>query len=319
MGGCLVVPLLLLAAGIALISGVVGASFNAEDDHPAAVQPGAIGGPPVTAHGWTHPIPGLVTYQGNYGQFRGDYVHAGEDLSAPFGTPIYAAAAGVVSRASCLGFQGRSPCNIVINHGLDQSGRVIETWYVHMHPNGVLVTEGQRVGAGEQIALTGSNGNSTGPHLHLEVHLDGADTDPTAFFADRGIDLRHPAAAPVIAAGAAEALTWSRTQIGVPYQWGATGPYGYDCSGLTMHAYEQAGLQLPRTSREQYAATVRITESDLQPGDLVFWSSDGTADGVYHVALYAGNGRIVQAPSAGRDVEEVHLWREHLFAFGRLP
>ena len=208
---------------------------------------------------------------------------------------------------------------MIINHGPDPSGQVIETWYVHMYPQGVLVSLGQQVAAGERIALTGSNGNSTGPHLHLEVRVNGVVTDPTAFFAARGVDLRNPTATPPGGDGVAAALTWARTQIGAPYQWGATGPTGYDCSGLTMRAYESIGLELPRTSRQQYAATVRVSEGDLRPGDLVFWSSDGTAEGIYHVALYAGDGRIVQAPSAGRTVEEVTLWRTNLYGFGRLP
>ncbi|WP_420113768.1 peptidoglycan DD-metalloendopeptidase family protein, partial [Pseudactinotalea sp.] len=289
------------------------------DDEPAAVDVAGLG--VVTSEGWSHPIPGVVTFQGNYGQPRGGYIHAGEDLSAPFGTPIYAAAAGVVTRASCLGYAGRSPCNIIINHGPDEAGRIIETWYVHMYQAGVLVTQGQQVAAGEKIALTGSNGNSTGPHLHFEVHLGGSTTDPTAFMAARGVDLRDPSAsaAPPVTADAAGILEFARQQIGKPYLWGAAGPDSYDCSGLTSQAYDHAGLVLPRTSREQYVATDRVSEGELQPGDLVFWSSDGTADGIYHVALYAGGGRIVQAPAPGKTVEEVTLWRDNLFAFGRLP
>jgi len=317
LGAVLAAPLLVVGLLLGLLVGVTSASFDggaAAGPSPQALEVGA-----VSAEGWTHPIPGVVTYQGNYGQLRSGYTHAGEDLSAPYGTPIYAAAAGVVSRASCQGFQGRSPCNVIINHGPDPSGQVIETWYVHMYPQGVLVSLGQQVAAGERIALTGSNGNSTGPHLHLEVRVNGVVTDPTAFFAARGVDLRNPTATPPGGDGVAAALTWARTQIGAPYQWGATGPTGYDCSGLTMRAYESIGLELPRTSRQQYAATVRVSEGDLRPGDLVFWSSDGTAEGIYHVALYAGDGRIVQAPSAGRTVEEVTLWRTNLYGFGRLP
>src|SRR5699024_5245044 len=123
----------------------------------------------------------------------------------------------------------------------------------------------------------------------------GHDVDPTDFFAAHGIDLRNPATAPPVNDAAAQALVWARTQIGIPYELGAAGPDAYDCSGLTMRAYEHAGLHLPRTSRQQYAATTRITAAQLQPGDLVFWSADGTAEGIYHVALFAGDGQIIQA------------------------
>ena len=320
VGAVMAAPALLAMLVMVLLGGIVSASFSggAEADPTGAVVAGP-GVGSITGQGWTHPIPGRSTYQGNYGQWRGTYAHAGEDLSAPMGTPIYAAADGTVSHVSCMAFQGRSPCNIVINHGTDDVGQVVETWYVHMYPGGVLVTAGQLVSAGQQIALTGSNGNSTGPHLHLEVHLDGVVVDPTPFFAAHGVDLRNPTAAPPAAAEASAAVTWARTQIGAPYLWGATGPNAYDCSGLTLRAYEHADMVLPRTSREQYAATVRISETDLQPGDLVFWSRNGTPEGIYHVALYAGDGQIVQAPSAGRDVEEVIMWRSNLFGFGRLP
>lgn len=273
----------------------------------------------VSTSGWTHPIPGLSQYQDNYGVARAGYTHAGEDLSAPMDTPIYAAAAGTVTHVACHLHEGRSPCNVIIDHGSDpDTGQRVQTWYVHMYPRGVLVDLGDQVTAGQQIALTGSNGNSTGPHLHLEVHLDGHVADPTPFFAARGIDLRNPATVPSISGDAERAVAWARTQIGTPYSLGGTGPQAYDCSGLTMRAYEHAGLTLPRTSRQQYAATTRITGAQLQPGDLVFWSTDATPAGIYHVALYAGRDRIIQAPAPGSTVEDQVLWRENLFGYGRL-
>ncbi len=273
----------------------------------------------VSADGWTHPIPGLSRYQDNYGVARNLYTHAGEDLSAPLGTPIYAAAAGTVTHVACHIYEGRSPCNVIIDHGPDpDTGLRVQTWYVHMYPGGVLVNSGDQVIVGQQIALTGSNGNSSGPHLHLEVHAGSRVIDPTPFFAARGVDLRNPTTPPNVSGAAERALAWARTQIGTPYALGGTGPDTYDCSGLTMRAYEHAGATLPRTSRQQYAATIRITPEQLQPGDLVFWSTDGTAAGIYHVALYAGEDRIVQAPAPGRTVEDQVLWRENLFGYGRV-
>ncbi|CAM3768412.1 NlpC/P60 family protein [Occultella aeris] len=273
----------------------------------------------VSAEGWTHPIPGMSRYQDNYGQARNLYTHAGEDLSAALGTPIYAAAAGTVTHVACTMYEGRSPCNVIIDHGTDpDTGLRVQTWYVHMYPGGVLISHGDQVTVGQQIALTGSNGNSSGPHLHLEVHSGGQVIDPAPFFAARGVDLRNPTTAPQVSGAAGQALAWARTQIGTPYALGGTGPDTYDCSGLTMRAYEHAGATLPRTSREQYAATIRITAAQLQPGDLVFWSTDGTAAGIYHVALYAGAGRIVQAPAPGSTVEDQVLWQENLFGYGRV-
>lgn len=102
-----------------------------------------------------------------FGAQRGRYTHLGDDLAAPLGTPIYAAADGQVIYAG-EGKQGRSSYLVIIRHVID--GQQFDTWYVHMYASGVFVREGQQVRAGEQIAAVGSNGRSTGPHLHFEVH-----------------------------------------------------------------------------------------------------------------------------------------------------
>jgi len=99
------------------------------------------------------------------------------------------------------------------------------------------------------------------------------------------------------------ALEWARTQIGDPYEWGAAGPDSWDCSGLTSAAYRAAGASLPRTSSSQYRAVAKISYDDLRPGDLIFYGSDpDDASTVYHVAIYAGGGQMVEAPRTGLDV-----------------
>ncbi|WP_324649745.1 M23 family metallopeptidase [Georgenia sp. H159] len=120
-----------------------------------------------------HPIFGTYT------------MHAGLDFAAPLGTDIHAVADGVVVHAG-EGLDGRSSMLVIIEHEVE--GETFYSWYVHMYPDGVFVTEGQQVRAGEVIGEVGNNGNSTGPHLHLEIHLDeqGTTTDPGAFLADRG-------------------------------------------------------------------------------------------------------------------------------------
>ncbi|MCK6210457.1 C40 family peptidase [Georgenia sp. EYE_87] len=116
------------------------------------------------------------------------------------------------------------------------------------------------------------------------------------------------------------ALAWARTQIGIPYVWAGTGPDGYDCSGLTMRAYERAGVKLPRTTRDQWTATTRVALDDLQPGDLMFWSSNGQPNGIYHVAIYSdvsnGSKMRVHAPSKDKTVEEVPVWSGNLLPYG---
>jgi cell wall-associated NlpC family hydrolase len=89
--------------------------------------------------------------------------------------------------------------------------------------------------------------------------------------------------------------------VGDAYVYGGNGPNAWDCSGLVEAAYAQAGVNLPRTAADQASSTTIIPVDQAQPGDLLFWSNDGTASGAYHVALYVGNGRFVEAanPSAG--------------------
>ncbi|MEZ0446728.1 NlpC/P60 family protein [Cellulomonas sp. ICMP 17802] len=102
------------------------------------------------------------------------------------------------------------------------------------------------------------------------------------------------------AAGGAAALAWAQTKIGLPYIWGGVGPAGYDCSGLTMTAWRTAGVNLARTTRDQYKQVLKISYNELRPGDLVFWSTDpNNADAIYHVAIWAGNGQIMEASKPG--------------------
>ncbi|MEV7565207.1 C40 family peptidase [Streptomyces tanashiensis] len=96
----------------------------------------------------------------------------------------------------------------------------------------------------------------------------------------------------------AEALRFAVGQIGKPYEWGAEGPEAYDCSGLTQRAWAAAGRELPRTSQEQWATLPRVPLTELRPGDLVVYFPGAT-----HVALYLGEGLVVQAPRPGGKVK----------------
>jgi len=115
-------------------------------------------------------------------------------------------------------------------------------------------------------------------------------------------------APPVSAGGVAAALAFARSQIGEPYVWGATGPNSWDCSGLTMAAWARGGISLPHYSVAQYEQSTPISFGDLRPGDLVFWGTTNDPSSIHHVALYSGNGMIVQAPHTGANVEEVSMY-----------
>ena len=90
--------------------------------------------------------------------------------------------------------------------------------------------------------------------------------------------------------------------VGVPYRWGGESPAsGFDCSGLVRWAYSRVGGDLPHSSYSLYEEGRRVAESQLQPGDLLFF------EGLGHVGLYVGRGRMVHAPQTGRDVEVIRL------------
>ena len=99
------------------------------------------------------------------------------------------------------------------------------------------------------------------------------------------------------------AISAARQQLGKPYQWGATGPDTFDCSGLTGWAYAEAGVLLPRTSRQQWSAGPHPGLGYLQPGDLLFWATNVSDPAtIHHVALYIGNDQMIAAPHTGADV-----------------
>ena len=93
-------------------------------------------------------------------------------------------------------------------------------------------------------------------------------------------------------------LRAAQSRIGLPYVWGAAGPASFDCSGLVQWAFAQAGVRMPRVSEEQWFTGPHIAYSEARPGDLLFWHYDRTdPTDIDHVAIYAGNGMMIVAPT----------------------
>ncbi|MCU4185320.1 LysM peptidoglycan-binding domain-containing protein [Acidiferrimicrobium sp. IK] len=130
-----------------------------------------------------------------------------------------------------------------------------------------------------------------------------------------------PAPSPAPAAPApsgslgARALAVALDQVGKPYQWAGAGPATFDCSGLVMYAYDAVGVHLAHYTVTQQSETSRISESELQPGDLVFYGGAAPS----HVAMYDGNGNVVTADTTGTPVRvEPISWDGTPTAFGRV-
>ena len=249
-----------------------------------------------------HPITGTVE------------LHRGIDIGLPTGTPILSGLDGTVTFAGVMGGFG----NVVIIHG----NQGLETRHAHMDT--MSVSAGQSVGLGDTIGTVGSTGQSTGPHLHMEVLRYGQFLNPI-FFVDMGTGINPAYGIPREALDDETfASLWAVIQqaLGRPYIWGASGPNAFDCSGFVFHAFNQSGVvNIPRTTAQgYYNMSTRISRSDLRPGDLVFFQGTfSTYRIVTHIGIYLGNGMMAHAGSTVEIVSfETPFWTRHFYGFGRL-
>lgn len=106
-------------------------------------------------------------------------------------------------------------------------------------------------------------------------------------------------------------VEFAYAQLGKPYSWGSAGPDSYDCSGLTLSAWRQAGVGLAHQASQQWNQTARVARGDLVPGDLVFYNN------LNHVALYIGDGQIIHAPTSGQNVAIAGIDAMPIDGYGR--
>jgi cell wall-associated NlpC family hydrolase len=117
---------------------------------------------------------------------------------------------------------------------------------------------------------------------------------------------------PAVSGAAGVALAFAYAQIGKGYQYAAAGPNAYDCSGLTMAAWQAAGVSLPHNAARQFSSVAHVSRAELAPGDLVFYYSD-----IHHVALYVGDGQVIHAPNSGETVRVDGMDMAPIAGYGR--
>ena len=256
-----------------------------------------------SGYGWrVHPISGEKN------------LHEAVDIAATEGTPIKAVQHGKVTYAGVNGGYG----NCVIIE--DDEG--LKSLYAHL--SSISVRNGQAITRGDEVGKVGSTGNSTGPHLHLEVYKNGKTLNPM-YFVDPGNgymggNTGYPGEAyddETFQRLMAEATKY----IGYPYVWGGSTPQtSFDCSGFVCWSYTQSGVyNLGRTNAQGiYNKCVIVT--DPKPGDLVFFHSTySTSNLVTHVAIYVGNGQMLHAGKPiGYANMNTNYWQSHFLCFGRL-
>jgi peptidoglycan DL-endopeptidase CwlO len=163
-----------------------------------------------------------------------------------------------------------------------------------------------QVTAKEQIATANQlqseiNGKVKTIHAKLAVLNSSAMAQAMSIFEKTGSypDVVLPEATTV----GITALRAALTQRGKPYVWGAAGPDSYDCSGLVVWAFAQEGISLPHYTGSLWNSGMHVSQSDLEPGDLIFFGAD-----IGHVAFYIGNGLMLDAPDTGAVVRVEPVW-----------
>lgn len=119
-----------------------------------------------------------------------------------------------------------------------------------------------------------------------------------------------PTAGPSTTGGVsgADVVAEAKKYLGVPYVWGGTSPDGLDCSGLVQLVYKNLGIDLPRVSYQQAEAGTPVASmAEAQPGDLIAWDNSSRNNGVDHIAIYIGDGKMIEAPRTGLDVRIIDV------------
>jgi cell wall-associated NlpC family hydrolase len=136
------------------------------------------------------------------------------------------------------------------------------------------------------------------------VHIDNSSSGSTSSSGSNGSSNASDPNLPAPSSQAQVAVDTAKAQLGKPYVYAGSGPDSFDCSGLTQYAWAAAGVSISHNAEAQYLSLPHVSQSDLQPGDLVFFGSP-----IHHVGLYVGGGTMIEAPYTGVDVRYHTIYR----------
>ena len=268
-------------------------------------------------------------------------MHMGIDIGLPLGTPIFATHTGTITQVQ---FSDTGYGNMIRLRGEGADEIIYEILFAHLHE--IHVTQGQDVEQGDLIATVGTSGDSTGPHLHLEVYrpaqtaiINGSNVNLTAMrlnpiFAvitwtdEQGNEIFRPEPGagglwqpnpPFIPAIPPQAmsderfvaiLTEASRHLGARYVWGGQGPSTFDCSGFIHWVFTNAGIGWTHgrtTAQGYFNMSTPVSAENARSGDLVFFHGTHSGAFITHVGIYIGNGQMIHTGGNPAGVEFVNI------------
>lgn len=213
-------------------------------------------------------------------------LHNGMDITAAEGTSVAAGLTGTVTTSAYNDSYG--------NYVVIEDDKGYEIRYAHLSSRSV--SAGESIEKGTEIGKVGSTGNSTGPHLHLELLHNGERLNPIFYF-ETGDSMPGLGDVEYSSEAARRLVEFSLQFQGTPYVWGGYSPSGFDCSGFVSYCLTNSGVRNTghMDCNGLLSQMTRIPESEMQPGDIIFFQGTYNTPGASHVGIYIGNGQMVHS------------------------
>ena len=236
-------------------------------------------------------------------------LHNGLDIGVPEGTKVMAGLTGTVAESSYNDSYG--------NYVVIKDSKGYELRYAHLKSRSV--SAGAAITMGDEIGQAGNTGNSTGSHLHVELLKNGERMNPI-FYLETGEGSIF-GGNEYTSEAAQRLLQEAARYLGTPYVWGGYSPSGFDCSGFVSYCLTNSGVRNTGrlTAQGLHDICTPVSESEAQPGDLIFFTGTYNAgEPVTHIGIYVGGGQMIHC---GHPVQYTSIyssyWQSHFYGFGR--